>query len=134
MYGNIKPDFFPGSSHSSHTISNNIINVQECVDMLLNHKLDIKEFSLVLGILCHYICDFFCIYHNENYQNKSLFMHIKYEVQLHFTLIWMLYTGKFNPSINGIPPEKDILLIISNIQKKYSEEIESGLRDITYAV
>lgn len=133
MYGNIKPDLFPGTSDSSHTFKNNIGTVKDYSDMLLNNKLDVKEFSLVLGVLCHYICDFFCIYHNEN-RNKSLIAHIKYEVKLHFKLIWLLSRGKFNPSLNGIPPEKDILSIIAGMQKKYSNEIESDIKDITYAI
>ena len=134
MYGNIKPDVFPQDNNNSHTLKDNTNTVSEYINKLTNSELTIKKFSLILGMLCHYSCDFFCTYHGEKFQNKSILMHILYEIQLHFKLIILLLTRRLNLIKNIDSPGKDILSIIFEMQKKYSKEKKSDINDLTYAL
>lgn len=134
MYGNIKPDIFSEQINDSHSLEDSTAIVQEYINKLTSDKLTIQQFSLVLGMLCHYTCDFFCIYHCKEFKDKSILKHIIYEIKLHFKLIVLLITGGLK-LINNIDfPEKDILSMILEMQKKYSKEKESGIKDITYAI
>lgn len=134
MYGNIKPDIFSENTNNSHTLEDSTSAVQGYINKLLNNELTIQEFSLNLGMLCHYTCDFFCIYHRKEFTKVNIFKHLIYEIQLHFKLISLLITGKLKPLKNKGFPQKDILSIILEMQLKYLKEKNSIIKDITYAI
>lgn len=134
MYGNIKPDIFSDDNNNSHSLEDSINAIQKYINKLINNELTIHEFSLNLGILCHYTCDFFCIYHRKEFTETSIFKHLIYEIQLHFKLINLLITKKLKPLKNKSFPQKDILSIILKMQKEYLQEKNSITKDITYAL
>jgi len=134
MYGNIKPDIFSGQTNNSHSLEDSSDIVQKYIDKLTSDKLTIQQFSLTLGMLCHYTCDFFCIYHSEEFKNKNIFRHLTYEIQLHYKFMILLITGKFKLIKNIDLPQRDILSMILEMQKRYLKEEESGLKDLTYAI
>lgn len=134
MYGNIKPDIFSEHANNSHSLEDSTNAVQQYINKLLSNELTLQQFSLNLGILCHYTCDFFCIYHRKEFTKKNIFKHIIYEIQLHLKLISLLITRRLKPLKNKRFPQKDILSIILEMQKKYLEEKNSIIKDITYAL
>lgn len=134
MYGNIKPDISPTSCRNPHTLKDSLNVVSECFDKLSHSELDIKQFSIILGIMCHYISDYFCLYHTEEYSNKNIFRHIAYEIILHFNLRILLIRGKLKLINSRSLPQRNILSIIFNMQREYFKQKRSFLRDITYAV
>lgn len=134
MYGNVKPDLFSEDPNDAHSLEENAGTVKRYFNKLVNNKLTEQEFSLTLGMLCHYICDFFCIYHRREYKNKSMWTHIIYEIQLHFKLIMLLITGKLKLIQNVKLRKKDSLSMILEMRKKYQQEKESIIKDITFAV
>lgn len=134
IYGSIKPDFFREGVPKAHSMGVNLINVEEGLQKLMNEKLDVKEFSLTLGVLCHYISDFFCIYHNEKGKGKKRPEHIKYEVKLHFKLLKLLYSRKLHTSIKTISHGTDILSIIPDMHKNYLQEADSEYKDLAYSL
>lgn len=134
MYGNIKPDIFSEYANSSHSLEDSTKAVQEYIDKLLNNKLTAKQFSLNLGMLCHYTCDFFCIYHRKEFTKINIFKHLLYEIQLHFKLVNLLITRRLKTLKTKTFPQKDILSIILEAQNKYLQERDSIIKDITYAL
>ena len=134
MYGNIKPDLFSENTNNSHSLDDSTNAVQGYINKLLNNELTIQQFSLNLGMLCHYTCDFFCIYHRKEFTNVNIFKHLIYEIQLHFKLINLLITRRLKPFKNKGFPQKDILSIILEMQIKYLKEKNSIITDITYAL
>ena len=85
-------------------------------------------------MLCHYTCDFFCIYHRKEFTKANIFKHLIYEIQLHFKLISLLITRRLKPLKTKGFPQKDILSIILEMQIKYLKEKNSIIKDITYAL
>ena len=134
MYGNIKPDIFSGQTNNSHSLEDSSYIVQKYIDKLTSDKLTIQQFSLTLGMLCHYTCDFFCIYHSEEFKNKNIFKHLIYEIRLHFKFMTLLITGEFKLIKNIDLPQREILSMILEMQKRYLKEEESGIKDLTYAI
>lgn len=41
-----------------------------------------RDYSLRLGVLCHYIADFFCFAHSEDF-TQNMALHVDYEQRLH---------------------------------------------------
>lgn len=134
MYGNIKPDIFSNDTNNSHSLEDSTNAIQEYINKLINNELTMHEFSLNLGMLCHYTCDFFCVYHRKEFTKINIFKHLIYEIQLHLKLINLLITKRLKPLKNKSFPQKDILSIILEMRKKYLQEKNSIIKDITYAL
>lgn len=135
LYGNIKPDFTSGKSNYHHCMDESMDVVCDYCSQLINTKMSIKTYSLTLGIVCHLICDYFCLYHTKEYRDKSLFEHFMYEVRLHFASIniFIFKRSKITMDTQNVS-EKSIPDIIYHMHEKYSMENKSYFRDIVYAV
>lgn len=58
-----------------------------------------RDYSLRLGVLCHYIADFFCFAHSEDF-TQNMAVHVDYEQRLHRYLMrqrGMLEAVRFLP-------------------------------------
>lgn len=134
MYGNIKPDFCGKDIECPHILSDSIYKLEEYSNILINSNLSNKDFSVSLGIICHFICDYFCLYHGEKYKNKNIFSHNLYEIILHIKFLILFIRGKLKINYNGELIGESIIFIVLNSYKKYSLETNSGIKDINYAI
>ena len=90
IYGNVKPDMVSKYKFKKHYL-------EESFDMIVNKikklasitmydfkkKFSVSRFNQELGVICHFICDFFCIPHSERWEFKhSMNRHVKYEKKL----------------------------------------------------
>lgn len=90
IYGNVKPDMVSKYKLKKHYLD-------ESFDMIVNKikklaslslldfkkKFSVSRFSQELGVVCHFLCDFFCIPHSERWEFKhSMNKHVKYEKDL----------------------------------------------------
>ncbi len=119
QYGSIKPDFYPHLMllpHYKETSSDIIykrIHALQNKSIPLNPKA-LKYYSLELGVINHFLADYFCSVHNED-KKSSLPSHLLYELEL---------ARKFaNSNIKEITSS-----IISSI-KKSPAEYKSNLVD-----
>lgn len=134
MYGNIKPDIFCNYFKDNHTIKGSIQIVEEYSKELINAERSIGKFSVELGVICHYVCDYFCIYHTEKYNGNNIFEHIRYENRLHNKLLDMIKNKKIKINGENVLPKEGIIEFIYKMQEKYFREEKSLTRDITYAL
>lgn len=132
-YGNIKPDL-PSVERKHHTLDNYLFEVRDQSSYLINcQSIPEKDFSVCLGEICHFVCDFFCYYHtNEKLHNKPLH-HFFYELFMHFTLIRMGLTNKLPIRTEVEEPRKDFLSIILEMRKLYYTNSMSMKTDLEYA-
>ncbi len=86
QYGSIKPDFYPHlmlmphyKESSSDIIYKRIQDLQH-QSIPLNAKA-LKHYSLELGVINHFLADYFCAVHNED-KKSALPSHLFYEHQL----------------------------------------------------
>ena len=90
IYGNIKPDILSKYKLKKHyakesysMVLNKIINLSKLSIMDIDKNIAIIKFSQELGVICHFLCDFFCIAHSETWREKyKIFTHISYEKKL----------------------------------------------------
>lgn len=78
IYGNKLPDILPSYRLSMHEMKDNYKDVKNLINELIEKKLSTKDLSKKLGIMTHYLCDFFTFPHNENYKS-NIIMHELYE-------------------------------------------------------
>jgi len=134
MYGNIKPDIFCNYFKDNHTIKGSIEIVKEHSQKLINGNNNISRFSVELGVICHYVCDYFCIYHTDEYANNNIFKHIIYEKKLHARAIDMIEKENIKIKAKSNLLEGNIVEFIYKMQEKYFNENQSLTRDIIYAL
>lgn len=139
MYGSIKPDLsyrliqIPHFKHKSYDFIKSEIN------SLMKYRIKknticTKEFSERLGIIIHYLSDFFCEVHKESFKG-SFITHYIYELRLatyfrkrHKAL------GSFNylRYLNVFTEHQNICNFIDKLYDKYSRRNPSYAVDITY--
>lgn len=127
LLGNIMPDFIPWHKKKEHTFESSVSYVLYEIHLIKKLN-DINIISYKLGIISHYLADFFCKAHNCEEMQKGLWQHFKYESLLHSVLI----------SANiELPIENDIYKIKTFLKKKYErymlEEL-SVVVDIQYSL
>ncbi len=88
IFGNIKPDFSSEHKRIPHYKKDNFDFFKKKVNEFINTELECRfeynsELSVKLGVICHYISDFFCFAHNEGFKN-TMWNHFLYELKLYF--------------------------------------------------
>jgi len=142
MYGSVKPDIAPKLLKLSHFKPQSLTLIcKEIKDLTEYAYADdlsyIKFISQQIGIISHFISDFFCVPHNDRKTYKNNFMeHMAYENTLHKMI------KKYDNEIIAPSVSTDLLnLSIDEIEKiiedhhqKYSTNKESMLNDIEYSI
>jgi hypothetical protein len=134
FYGNIKPDLSPQCLRNPHILENYLFIVCNDSNQLINQNPPAKEFSVALGVICHYICDFFCYCHLDNKIYHKLLRHFIYEIQLHLAFCFMLMNHKVNISFGRKIPGKNIASMVIEMRKEYKTKQKTLQRDIEYAI
>lgn len=82
---NVMPDIAPSLLKLSHFKKDIYDLVMERAQDLIENEgnMTVEEYSKHLGILCHFMSDFFCYAHAE-YFDGSKIGHLKYEVKMQF--------------------------------------------------
>lgn len=133
-YGNIKPDLSPQCLRNPHMLENYLFIIHHDTNRLISQRTPVKEFSVELGMVCHYICDFFCYSHlNHNLYHKLLH-HFFYEIRLHLALRGMLLLHKIKlPSVSKAPV-RNLPVLVMAMRKEYMTKQKTLQRDIEYAI
>ena len=142
MYGSVKPDIAPNLLKLSHFKPQSLRLICKEIKDLSEHAYAddlgyIKFISRQIGIINHFISDFFCVPHNDRQTYKNNFReHMAYENTLHKKF------KNYNSKI--IAPEasanflnltiNEIEEIIEAHHKSYSMNKESMLNDIEYSI
>ena len=82
---NFLPDIAPRLLKLSHFKKDIYDLVMEWAENLAAHgeEMTVGEYSKQLGILCHFMADFFCYAHSETFDGTKI-GHLKYELKMQF--------------------------------------------------
>ncbi len=157
QYGNIFPDIDSDLSHIKHQKEYSSIP-------MLYHEKRSRDITVAnserlksLGIICHYLTDFFCIYHSsEKYKNRSIVLHILYEIAMDVILFVMLlfpnrlYKSLHLPDVSSSPLKKsneasfsfffeygkefDIRDLLKTMEKQYNRVERNIINDIHFSL
>lgn len=143
IYGNIFPDISK-LSKIKHHFSMTYTICQHYLDQVENNKLTNKERSLALGIVCHFLCDYFCKFHAmPPYNEASIVNHICYELKLHFHILYDFIKRSFTlkkyrlleNNLHLIPNEDTTAMqIVVDLLIKYYDEHALETTDMYYSI
>lgn len=125
IWGNIKPDCVPKYTFMKHYFDESIDMVVSKITYLSSltledvyYKMTIGKFSEELGVICHFLCDYFCAPHYYRWEFKSTSAvkhHMMYEKKLAKVAKKFRPTGITNTNIKP----KNIKDFILQLQKQY---------------
>lgn len=90
LYGNIKPDIPSKYFLEKHYLDESLDMIINKIEYLSSLDLDYifkylstSIFNQELGVICHFLCDFFCVPHSRRWKmSHSMNKHITYEKEL----------------------------------------------------
>jgi hypothetical protein len=134
LYGNIKPDLSPQCLRNPHILDNYLFIVHHDSNRLISEKSSEKEFSADLGVICHYICDFFCYCHLDHTLYHRFFFHFIYEIRLHVAMCSLLMKNEIRLKRGEKKHESNLASMVVEMRKEYMTKQKTLRRDIEYAL
>ncbi|MBC2575768.1 zinc dependent phospholipase C family protein [Peptostreptococcus canis] len=136
-YGNVKPDMFSKYKLKKHYLEESYDMIRDKIEYMKNLTIDDlekyftkKTFSQEIGVICHFLADFFCVAHSERWEFKhSMSIHIKYEKNL--TKIAKEYNIK-NDRMNEINDIDSLFFKLYNEYKSNGNYERNDLKYSTY--
>lgn len=142
-YGCIKPDISPKLSVMAHEKEGSFEFICEKIERLEKlpmpeNKKELKVYSIELGIIIHFITDYFCAAHNYD-KYRKIPEHFIYENKLaknfpkivndeYFRIMWnMTYKNLSSVNVN-------IINFVEELHKEYSEHQTNVYIDIRYSL
>lgn len=139
--GSIAPDIRPSMRTIKHTRKGSYELVRNLGNRLIDNEyssteLSMKEFSYKLGIIIHFVCDYFCTPHN-NEKYKNIVKHLTYEKRLESFAFrkddWNI--PSLNEAIvNNLWKVTSFEKVIMDKSKEYYESSESFYNDMEFAI
>lgn len=130
LYGNLKPDLTGTYLTKRHNPS---IMYDEVMDMIrdfaknytISDENNDRDLCVDLGVICHYITDFFTYPHNDDLYHKSLLAHYIYEKHTSFTISKRIDPVKFDRFVGPVIATHSVEGLISRIgelHERYKNE------------
>lgn len=149
-FGNIKPDlvrdsYLPQTDNDKIIVSHYMDDaypyvctaIYELIEWTVSEKqVNSRLFAVRLGVIMHYICDFFCHAHSSKFPNHSLLHHL-YEWQFAFFIKDAKKDFSNQKGIGLVPLYNDyydIVASIHDIQNQYLTRMPSYALDAQYAL
>lgn len=137
-YGNIKPDISRKNQPTKHTLRDSLEYVVSQIDKYKLQPNNISNHSIHIGMINHYLSDFFCSRHYYKYKHgfKGLFSHLRYEHKLHKTLKSQNQNGLLDMSDieNRSFFDGSLHDLIKDLEKEYKSLVPSIENDIIFAL
>lgn len=137
-YGFIKPDINLNLRFKAHTkdeMMNDVISNME--NLITNsHHINNKDFYDQLGIIMHYLGDFFCAAHNTHFDG-GIFKHIYYEKTqniLHRSSMERIIKDVQNIGIQVLNTFKEIKNFLLKLHNEYLKEKINKKTDLIYCI
>jgi len=135
MYGNILPDI--KAIYKPHRISESLPFVVKRAKVLMKEPYQTGSrysWSRKLGIITHYLSDYFCYAHQDHY-DKGLGRHMLYEMRMisKYRKGLKLYRVKFSKAYHGLTPDEFERWILER-NRQYNNQPRSHAGDISHAL
>ena len=134
--GIVKPDLEPELRKLEHRFE----AVKDLLPLwekeILSPEKDLADFSEGLGIICHFLSDFFCAYHHhDELFDRNILRHLFYEFIIHIRLKACLFLKKNFFILSGVRKEEDNWQnVLYKFRKKYSIKKRNTRTDLLFAL
>lgn len=137
IQGSVAPDYSLSMMFRPHSKDESIGLVHNNMDWLFHksfshQRKDIREFSFKLGVIIHFVSDYFCIAHNDEFYN-NMYHHYKYEKKL--KKFCCKFIQEYYESIRqDMRVVKDIKGFIDEKHQEYMTVRRSMKNDLVYSL
>lgn len=138
IWGNLKPDSASKYKFKKHYFDESFDMIVKKIEFLSALTLDdiyirysVGKFNQELGVICHFLCDYFCVPHFQRWEFKSpgaVKDHVLYENDLNKYAKLCTIRRDINTSLTS----EDIRKYIISLQKEYEGSV-SYEKDLIYA-
>lgn len=136
IWGNIKPDCASKYKLKKHYMDESFEMIVRKIHFLSSLTLEelyttysINKFSQELGVICHFLCDYFCVPHHNRWEFKTAMKdHVIYEKNLAKVAKGYIVKKDFDVNENI----RNIERFIMTMQKEYSKKMDYK-NDLDYA-
>ncbi|VYU69146.1 Uncharacterised protein [Clostridium tertium] len=138
IWGNLKPDAASKYKFKKHYFDESFDMIVKKIEFLSALTLDdiyirysVGKFNQELGVICHFLCDYFCVPHFQRWEFKSpsaVKDHVLYENDLNKYAKLCTIRRDINTSLTS----EDIRKYIISLQKEYEGSV-SYEKDLIYA-
>lgn len=137
-WGNVLPDIYHELSKVDHYIEFTLDYVEDLIQIIQDRSNPSFQRSISLGIVCHFLSDYFCAYHAlAPYKKRSILQHLIYELKLDICLTYcLLFPKQLKKKLSICEETKypTIKNIILSLQLDYFKEKPSIMNDILFAL
>ena len=136
IFGNVKPDLIYRLSSISHRLQDSLPFVLDEIESLQNQEVESARLSINLGVINHFLADFFCSAHYSEDNYCGPLKHFKYELELHQTFKRLESIDRLKPStlINSISANNNLSNIIGSLETEFALQNSSKENDIYFAL
>jgi hypothetical protein len=140
-WGNMKPDIAPSLAVRKHYkaetfdfVIDKIVSLMQLSPLLLLDRKQKKAIECEIGVVCHFLSDFFCVPHNQRWEFKTMMIpHVRYEGILHTKVKGISVVGCIAmPGLCG-HRRTDIVDFLETLLSEYESE-KDYQRDLVYSV
>jgi len=138
IWGNVKPDCTPKYKFKKHYFNESIDMIVEKIIYLSSLTLEnvyydmtIGKFSEELGVVCHFLCDFFCAPHYYRWEFKSTSA-VKHHMMYEKNLAKLAKKFKFTGIISTDIEPSNVKSFILQLQKQYDGSLDYH-NDLTFS-
>ncbi len=136
-FGSVYPDMSPRYKRVKHKKKAALPVVQELIDSVVKSNRQeglTNQQAMEMGIICHFMCDFFCQAHNfEEY--SYLPTHLHYEMQMNRVIRQEINSPSFpEVSCEAFRKKQDAAGLIQNTHDEYLDAPRTLITDLSYAV
>lgn len=139
LFGAVYPDFSPVYKKIDHNLDGALPVVQKLIHSVraAGSSGEINEQQAFdMGIICHFICDFFCQAHNFR-EYQLFFNHVWYEIKMDIFIHSALRESKvlMNKSFNEFQTRpQNVMELIRNVHQQYLAATPALMTDLNFAV
>jgi hypothetical protein len=135
-FGNIKPDLLRNYITKRHKIKNSLWFVLREVNKYEDFSKTIEQNPVHIGMINHFLSDFFCSPHYYKYMNKNLKKHLEYETELHNVFEEMELSGELNMHRinNKYFSQTSFYEALKQLEKEYISVVPSIENDIIFSL
>lgn len=127
VFGNLKPDLKGEYLTKRHYPSVMFDEVMERIENFTEHyhisEENGRELSVELGVICHYITDFFCYPHNDDIYTHNLLMHYLYEKRISVRIGKKIDSEKFEKWAQPELAPQTVSGLIARIRQMHNEYV-----------
>lgn len=141
LYGNILPDL-ERSRFNTHHWDESKSDYEHYLARAKDERIESIERSEALGVVCHFMCDYFCKFHAiQSYRNIQDHRHFLYETMLHLRLRMIMIKRtifRLNPVEDAIFSDVELCRLVmengrlDHLMNTYTLQSESHVHDLTF--